>query len=235
MSIASVAAQQSSTAAAAQAASTTATGTSALTSLSNNFQSFLGMLMTQLQNQDPTSPMDANQFTSELVQFSGVEQQINTNASLTQLIQLTQGDTAIQAAAMVGKQVTVTSPQMALQNGSGAVDFTASAGENVAISVANANGTVVKTAQLSATQGTNTWTWNGVGDNGGTLADGAYTVSVTGAAAAGTGAALPFSVIGTATGVQVQNGGVQLRMGAVSVPFANLQSVNAATTTTSGG
>jgi flagellar basal-body rod modification protein FlgD len=234
MSIASVAAQQTSTAAAAQVASA-ATGTNALTSLSDNFQSFLGMLMTQLQNQDPTSPMDANQFTSELVQFSGVEQQINTNDSLTQLIQLTQGDTAIQAAAMVGKQITVTSPQMALQNGTGAIDFTATAGENVAISVADANGTVVKTAQLTATQGTNTWTWNGVGDNGSTLADGAYTVSVTGAGAGGTSAALPFSVIGTATGVQVQNGSVQLQMGAVSVPFASLQSVNAVTPTPSGG
>jgi flagellar basal-body rod modification protein FlgD len=224
MSIASVATQQASTAAAAQAAGA-ATGTNALTSLSNNFQDFLGMLMTQLRNQDPTSPMDTNQFTSELVQFSAVEQQINTNASLTQLIQLTQGDTAIQASAMVGKQVTVTSPQMALQNATGTIDFTATAGEKVAVSVADANGTVVKTAQLSATQGANSWTWNGTGDNGGTLTDGAYTVSVTGTNAAGTSATLPFSVIGTATGIQVQNGSVQLQMGAVSVPLTNLQSV----------
>jgi flagellar basal-body rod modification protein FlgD len=233
MSIASVAAQQTSTAAGAQAAST-ATGTNALTSLSDNFQSFLGMLMTQLQNQDPTSPMDANQFTSELVQFSGVEQQINTNASLTQLIQLTQGDTAIQASALVGKQVTVTSPQMALQNGTGAIDFTATAGQQVTISVADANGTVVKSALLTAAQGTNTWTWNGVGDSGSTLADGAYTVNVAGIGPSGTSSPLTFSAIGTATGVQVQNGSVQLQMGAVSVPFANLQSVNPAAAAVGG-
>ena len=55
----------------------TNTGTSALASLSNNFSDFLQLLMTQLQNQDPSSPMDSNQFTSELVQFSGVEQQTN--------------------------------------------------------------------------------------------------------------------------------------------------------------
>ena len=65
------------------------------------------MLMTQLQNQDPTSPMDTNQFTTELVQFSSVEQQINTNTSLTQLIQLTQAGEVMQASAMTGKQVTV--------------------------------------------------------------------------------------------------------------------------------
>ena len=107
MSMASVAAQQNNAVAAAQAAAaanasarqrrppatgttsepagtSTASGSNAsLQSLSSNFSDFLGMLMTQLQNQDPTSPMDSNQFTSELVQFSGVEQQINTNTSLT--------------------------------------------------------------------------------------------------------------------------------------------------------
>ena len=82
MSIASVAAQQSS-------ATAPQTGL-ALTALSGNFGDFLKLLMTQLQHQDPTSPLDTNQFTSELVQFSAVEQQINTNTSLTKLIQLTQ-------------------------------------------------------------------------------------------------------------------------------------------------
>ena len=77
------------------------------------------MLMTQLQNQDPTSPMDTNQFTSELVQFSSVEQQINTNTSLTQLIQLTQGGEVMQASAMTGKQVTASSDHVPLQNGTG--------------------------------------------------------------------------------------------------------------------
>jgi flagellar basal-body rod modification protein FlgD len=66
------------------------TGTTALGSLTSNFSDFLSLLMTQLQHQDPSSPMDASQFTSELVQFSSVEQQINTNGNLTQLIQLTQ-------------------------------------------------------------------------------------------------------------------------------------------------
>ena len=102
MSIATTAAQQSALAAAAQAASqpvsapTTSapgsapSGQTALTALSSNFGDFLNMLMTQLKNQDPSSPLDSNQFTQELVSFSGVEQQINTNNSLTQLIQLTQ-------------------------------------------------------------------------------------------------------------------------------------------------
>ena len=54
--------------------------------VTGNFNTFLKILTTQLQNQDPTSPMDTNQFTQELVEFSGVEQQLNTNSLLQQLV-----------------------------------------------------------------------------------------------------------------------------------------------------
>ena len=56
--------------------------------LAGNFDTFLKLLTTQLQNQDPMSPMDSNQFTQQLVAFSGVEQQINTNDNLQSLIAL---------------------------------------------------------------------------------------------------------------------------------------------------
>src|ERR1700678_2186801 len=156
MSIASIAAQQSAASAAANlsaarltqsgrtapASSTAApsSSTSALSSLSSNFGDFLNLLMTQLQNQDPTSPLDSNQFTSELVQFSSVEQQINTNTSLTQLIQLTQGGEVMQASAMTGKQVTVQSTQVPLQSGQGTINFTAPGAEPVAIAIYNSSG-----------------------------------------------------------------------------------------------
>ena len=140
MSLASVAAQQSNATAAAQAATassgttsaSTTTGNNAMQSLSSNFSNFLTMLMTQLKNQDPSSPMDTNQFTTELVQFSSVEQQINTNTSLTQLIQLTQAGEVMQGSNMVGKQVTVQSDHVPLQNGKGTVTFTAPSAEPVA-------------------------------------------------------------------------------------------------------
>ncbi|MFL5251331.1 MAG: flagellar hook assembly protein FlgD, partial [Rhodopila sp.] len=86
-----------------QTGTTTQTSSAALTGLSNNFSNFLSLLMTQLRNQDPTSPLNANEFTSELVQFSSVEQQIATNTNLTQLIQLTQASQVEQSSAMLGK------------------------------------------------------------------------------------------------------------------------------------
>jgi flagellar basal-body rod modification protein FlgD len=237
MSIASVAAaQQSSTVAAANAAAAAAattsgasaaaqTGTNALSSLSGNFSDFLSMLMTQLQNQDPTSPMDTNTFTTELVQFSSVEQQINTNTSLTSLIQLTQAGEVMQGSNITGKQVTVTSDHLALQNGKGTIQFTTATAQPVAIAIYNDSGTKLQDATLTSVAGTNTWSWDGSNASGGTLPDGAYKVAVAAADSSGNVTAVPFSVVGTATGVQSLSSGMQLQIGALSVDFSKVQSV----------
>src|SRR3981081_3131336 len=58
------------------------------TTLAGNFQTFLTLLTTQLQNQNPLSPLDTNQFTQQSVQFAGVEQQLKTNDQLTTLVSL---------------------------------------------------------------------------------------------------------------------------------------------------
>jgi flagellar basal-body rod modification protein FlgD len=222
---------QASTAAANSAASALTTaggGTSEqnpFLSLTDNFQGFLQMLMTQLQNQDPTSPMDSTQFTSELVQFSGVEQQISTNTNLTQLIQLTQGNTMVQSAQIVGKQVEVTSPQLSLQNGTAAVAFSPPAAGTVTVAVSDAAGNQIYDATVNATAGANTWTWNGQTAAGGTAPDGTYTVAVNTVAADGTTTALPFGVLGTATGMTTSGSAVQLQLGQLSVNMSELTSV----------
>jgi len=203
--------------------STASQGANPVASLSANFGDFLRLLMTQLKNQDPTSPMDANQFTSELVQFSSVEQQINTNSSLTQLIQLTQAADLTQSSGILGKQITVRSSQMPLQGGIGTLKFTAPTAGPVSITLSNASGIALRQVTMKATQGANTWNWDGMDGSGRQLPDGAYTVSVT-SGAASTGV-LPFTVVGTATGVSTQNTGVNLQLGALSVPFTAVASV----------
>jgi flagellar basal-body rod modification protein FlgD len=237
MSLATVAAQQSNalaaaTAAAASTANTNNTSSSSTTStpnplvaLSSNFNDFLQMLMTQLQNQDPTSPMDTNEFTSELVQFSGVEQQINTNSSLTQLIQLTQAGETMQGTSMTGKSVTATSSEIALQNGSGTVNFNDPSAGTVAIAITSSTGQQLYSTTLSATAGQNTWTWNGTTSAGVQLPDGAYNVAIVAGNADGTTTTLPFTVTGTATGVESLSSGMQLEIGALTVPFSAVQSV----------
>ena len=227
-SISSLTSKAQANAATTSANSGSATASSAsnpLASLTNNFNSFLHLLLTQMQNQDPSSPMDTNQFTSELVQFSQVEQQITTNGSLTTLIQATQGSETIQASSVVGKQVTVNSPQLALQNGTGMLNFSTATAEPVSISLVNGSGIDVKDASLTSTAGANSWTWDGTDNSGSTLPDGVYTATVTGGSSSATATAVPFTVTGTATGVTNSNGVVSIQVGALTTPFSNIASV----------
>jgi flagellar basal-body rod modification protein FlgD len=201
------------------------TGTNALSSLSSNFTNFLSLLMTQLQHQDPTTPLDANQFTSELVQFTSVEQQIGTNSNLTQLIQLTQASQVEQSAAMIGKPVTVASTQLSLQNSTAEINFNTQTAEPVGIAVYNGAGVQVQTAAMTTTAGMNHWTWDGKAADGTTMADGPYTVAVSAVGAKGDAAKVPFTVTGTATSVQNNAGTVQVQMGGLTLPFSAVQSV----------
>jgi len=220
MSLASVAAQQN-TAATSAAAQTT---NNALSSLDGNFTDFLNMLMTQLQNQDPTSPMDTDQFTSELVQFSSVEQQIETNQSLTQLIQATQGSEVIQGSQMIGQQVTAQSTQVPLVNGSATVNINAPTAEPVNIAITNSSGAAVYNGSFNATAGNNTWTWNGTDNAGDQVPNGLYNLTPTTTNSSGS-STLTFTVTGTATGVTESNNTVQLQLGALSVPFSAITAV----------
>jgi flagellar basal-body rod modification protein FlgD len=193
---------------------------SALTSLAGDFNDFLSLLTTQLQNQDPTSPMDTSQFTSQLVQFTEVAEQISGNSTLTQMLSVGQTQQLVQASGLVGQQVSFTGGTLPLQNGSATVDFQAASAGPAQVTVTNASGITVASQTVNATAGSNTWTWNGENSNGTQLPDGSYNVSVT----AG-GNTLPFQSMGTVTGAEQVNQVVNLQLGADVVPFSQVVSV----------
>src|SRR6476659_4155349 len=76
--------------------------------LATNFNTFLSLLTTQLKNQDPLSPLDSNQFTQQLVQMTGVEQQLNANDLLKKLVANT-GSGIQTAVSLIGKDVSAVS------------------------------------------------------------------------------------------------------------------------------
>ncbi|MCX7383741.1 MAG: flagellar biosynthesis protein FlgD [Alphaproteobacteria bacterium] len=192
-------------------------------SIAGDFSTFLTLLTTQLQNQDPTAPLDTNQFTSQLVQFASVEQQINANTNLQTLISLGSAGALYQASAMVGHMVAVESPQMPLQNGAGALQYTLANAQNVDISVVNASGVELYRAAVAGAQGANTWAWDGKAASGNAQPDGAYTVKVT--ASDGAKAPVPFTVLGTATAVTTSGQTPSLSLGALTVPMSAVRSV----------
>lgn len=233
MNIAALSAQQKAaltsasngTAAVGATTATPQTTKAAQATLAGNFDNFLKLLMTQLKNQDPTSPLDTNQFTSQLVQFASVEQQINANTNLTQLIELTQGEQVLQASSLVGKHVVVKSEHIPLQNGTGQVNFASSVARPTAITITTEAGLKVRDAVIDAKAGENQWVWDGRNNAGTQVPDGSYRIAMIGANPDGTVATQVFAVQGIATGVSRQDNKVSLQMGAQIVPFSAVQQV----------
>src|SRR3989338_691013 len=94
-------------------ASATTTGTTSQAAqsdakLKDDLNKFLNLLVTQLKHQDPLDPMDATEFTSQLVQFASVEQQIHQNANLEKLIALQQGSQISSLVNYIGMNVEAT-------------------------------------------------------------------------------------------------------------------------------
>lgn len=191
--------------------------------LAGNFDTFLKLLTTQMKNQDPTSPLDTNQFTSQLVQFANVEQQINANTSLTTLIDLNRASSLYQASAMVGHRVGVEASQLPLQNGAAALQFTLASPGQVDISVANPSGVEIYKATVDGVRGGNAWTWNGVAANGSTMPDGAYNLSVV--TTGGARNAVPFTVYGTATAITSSGQTPSVAFGQMNVPMSAVRSI----------
>src|ERR1700738_4567201 len=151
---------------------TSSSGSSSLSSttggtLAGNFQTFLTLLTTQLQNQNPLSPLDTNQFTQQLVQFAGVEQQLKTNDQLTTLVSLQQTAQTTQALGFVGKTAVVDGSTTALASGAATWSLSVPTNSNVNISITNSTGQTVYTGNYSVSAGSNQpFTWGGKGNDG---------------------------------------------------------------------
>lgn len=193
--------------------------------IASNFSDFLSLLTTQLQNQDPTNPLDTNEFTSQLVQFALVEQQINANGNLETLISLNQGQQVLQASSLIGQGVLANSTQVALQNGTGEIRFSSDIAAPTLVSVLDSAGRTIRSETVQASAGANSWSWNGRNASNTQLPDGAYTVTVMQPQADGTTKALGFGTVATVTGAQRSGDTMQVRLGALAVGLDAVTSV----------
>ena len=172
--------------------------------LAGNFQTFLTLLTTQLQNQNPLDPLDTNQFTQQLVQFAGVEQQLKTNSELTTLVSLQQTAQATQALNFVGKTAVVDGSTATMTNSSATWHLNVPSSSTVNITLANSSGQTVFTGSYSAGQGTDVpFTWNGQGNDGKVWPAGNYTLTATGVDASGQPVAISTQVQATVDSVDL--------------------------------
>ncbi len=149
------------------------------TRLAEDFDTFLQLLTTQLQNQDPLEPLKTQEFTNQLVQFAGVEQQINTNDKLDDLIDLRDGSRAATAVAFIGKTVEADSNVVSLRDGTADLTYELDANaESAAIQIANQEGEVVRTLPVATTAGRHEVTWDGLDGDGNPMPDGNYVMQL---------------------------------------------------------
>jgi flagellar basal-body rod modification protein FlgD len=189
---------------------TTDTTGAGRTRLADNFNTFLTLLTTQMKNQDPTSPMDSSQFMSQLVQMTGVEQQLAGNDLLKQLVANTGSDLG-SAVNLIGKEVRATTDQATLSGGQGKWGYSLDANAaEVKIEVLDSQGVTVRTTATGAADskaGDHDFVWDGKDDRGFKLADGGiYTLKVTASNSAGTTLPSTTFVKGLVTGIETQNG-----------------------------
>ena len=204
----------------------TAASSNPLNALSGDFNTFLTLLTTQLQNQDPTAPMDSNQFTQQLVEFSQVEQQINTNDNLKTLIGQGTSTQGAYAVSYLGKQVTLTNGQAALSKGTANWNYTLTApSAGTTLTVTDANGNVVYSAPGEQSAGQHSFSWNGQSLAGTQLPDGTYSLAVQAEGSNGETVTSSVSSTGLVSEVDMSGATPQLMIGPMSVPLTSVSQV----------
>jgi len=194
--------------------------------IAGNFQSFLTLLTTQLQNQNPLDPLDTNQFTQQLVEFAGVQQQLNTNSSLSTLVSLQQTAQSTQALGFVGKTAVVTGNSAALTNSSATWELNVPSNSNVTLSITNSSGQTVFTNTYSATAGNNQpFTWNGQSTDGTQWPDGQYTLSATATDGSGNSVGITTEVQGVVSSVDLTQTPPLLSIGGQSYTVDQIKSI----------
>ena len=195
--------------------------------LAGNFDTFLTLLTTQLKNQDPMQPMDANQFTQQLVQFSGVEQSIRTNKNLESLLGVARSSQSADAVSYIGREVTAEANQAALKNGGASWSYElAGPASEAALVITDASKKVVAVLAGETTNGSHAVTWNGKDSSGAILPDGVYTLQVTATDDNKEPVQVRQTVKGVVDGVDTSGDEPLLSLNGISVGLGSVTSVS---------
>ena len=205
------------------------TGTGMTTSsqgIADNFQTFLTLLTTQLQNQNPLDPLDTNQFTQQLVQFAGVEQQLKTNDQLGSLISMQQTTQATQALAFVGKTAVVNGSTTNLASGKASWDLSIPKDCTMTATITNSVGQTVFSGTYNAKAGDNqAYNWNGQGSDGTQWPDGKYKLTVTAKDSSGNPVAVSTQIEGTVSSVDLTQQPPLLSIGGQTYTVSQIQRI----------
>lgn len=194
--------------------------------IADNFDTFLNILTTQLKNQNPLDPMDTNAFTQQLVQFTGVEQQLKTNTFLEALMNASQNSTNTDAVSYIGKEVTASGVNSTLKDGGASWAYNAEANVSDAkVTIKDANGNVVYSETGSLNQGPGNFLWDGVGSDGNLRPDGVYSITIDGKNLAGKNVTISTSTVGVVSAVDFSGAEPILTVGGSKIRLSDVSAV----------
>ena len=201
--------------------------------LNEDLNRFLNLLITQLKNQDPLDPVDSTEFTSQLVQFASVEQQIKTNANIEKMLTLQQASQVADMVSFIGTTVEAKGNEVPLENGKAEFTYAfATNAKDVTITIRDASGLTVYSQDGETSSGKHTFTWDGKSAGGVQNSDGAYTIIVNVLDVQGKVLDVDQTVIGRVTGAGAEDGIVTLFLGDATISMEKVLSVKESDPTT---
>ena len=215
----SITGTSSTTTAAASSTNSTANALTQQTSLTES--DFLQLLVAQLQNQDPLNPVSATDFTTQLAEFSSLEQLTGINSQLQTLTSNLQSSSNSQLVGLIGSTVTANGDSFTSDGTSQTLSYTLpSSIVSGAVNIYNSSGTLVSTVPLGNQQaGTNTATWNANGNTGN------FTYTVTGTDSSGNAVTANTQISGQVEGIYYQNNTPYLVVNGQQVAFSDIVTV----------
>ena len=197
--------------------------------LAADMDSFLLLLTTQLKHQDPLSPLEPTEFTSQLVAFAGVEQQITMNKSLEDLLVLQNSSFAASVVGFIGTDVQAQGNKVPLQDSSAEFTYNLSGNaKTVVVAIADSNGKIMYTQAGELTGGDHEMTWDGKDMNDLQQPDGPYTVTVTPIGFEDAPVDVTVTVKGRVSGVSMESGKATLDVGGVPIALENVLTITEA-------
>lgn len=195
--------------------------------LATSYDTFMKLLTAQIKNQDPLSPMDSTQFTQQLVQMTGVQQQLYSNDLLKQLVSNT-GTGMSEAVSVIGREVTAASDEAIVTNGEARWSYNlGKTAASVKIEVLDSNGrTVAVSSPANVAAGDQTFTWNGTDLSGVKRPDGGeFRLRITPVDSGGTTITSKVFQRGVVSSVEQVDGQPVLSLGSARVPWSAVTSV----------
>jgi flagellar basal-body rod modification protein FlgD len=205
----------------------------AKTGLAEDFSQFLQLLTIQLQNQDPLNPMDTSEFTNQIVAFTGVEQQINTNQKLDSLVSLGLSNAMGSSLGYVGKDISYISSEMHHDGSPSTIRYALSSeAVSAKIRILDDKGAIVYEDDVPRTAGaTHEFVWDGSHKGGGQADPGTYQIRIDALDKDGKGVTSTVVVNGMVRGIETQNGLLFALVGERAIAMSNILNVSVPETT----